>query len=48
MMIAAIMACLFDGIGGTTTNMGPVTYRLFEPPRRRRLQVPGKHLEPLS
>lgn len=48
MMIAAIMVCLFDGTQRTIANIGAVAYRLFEPPRRRRLQVQGAHLEPLS
>lgn len=48
MMIAAVRACLFDGIGKTMAHLGPVAYRLFEPPRRRQLQVQGKHLELLS
>ncbi len=47
MVMAAFMACILDGVGATLAKIEPVAYRLFEPPRQRRLQM-RKHPEPLS
>jgi hypothetical protein len=42
-IIAAMIACLIDGIAQIFANPEAFAYRLFEPPRRRALQGSSIH-----